>query len=284
MVSSPLLLYADDAKIYSQIDSISDCRRLQSDINNVATWCHENFLSINKGKCVVIAFSNKRNPIEFNYSVDGFALVSVNEVRDLGVTLDSRLSFQPHISNIMNKSYRNLGFILRLTKDFWNLKCIKYLYFALVRSVLEFASIIWNPRWLTQTGEIEKIQRKFTRVLNFKSRLNRMEYSDRLATFELSSLESRRTLLDMVFFHKFANNLLDIETGNSIIRRTPRYNLRESQTFLTPIAKTSYGTSVHPMGRFLRTYGREFGDVDINAPRTKFKQMIMSSLKGVFGC
>lgn len=95
-------------------------------------------------------------------------LEEVTEIKDLGVIFDSKLSFVPHINAIVNKSYRMLGFIGRVTSKFNNISCIKFLYNSLVRSRLEYNSPIWNPHAVKYKAKIESVQRKYTRILQFR--------------------------------------------------------------------------------------------------------------------
>ncbi|CAH1383593.1 unnamed protein product, partial [Tenebrio molitor] len=57
-------------------------------------------------------------------------------------------------------------------KKFWSFfrseKCLTALYFSLVRSRLEYGSIIWSPYYVTYTNSIESVQRKFLKYLCFK--------------------------------------------------------------------------------------------------------------------
>jgi hypothetical protein len=72
-------------------------------------------------------------PIEFVYSNNGKALERVDEIKELGVIMDGRMSFLPHIDAIISKSSRMLGFIKRISKDFRDHKTHKTLYTSLVR-------------------------------------------------------------------------------------------------------------------------------------------------------
>ena len=65
-------------------------------------------------------------------------------MRDLGILLDSRLTFNDHLEHALSKALRMLGFMLRVASDFSDPFSVKSLYCAIVRPVLEFASI-WNP-------------------------------------------------------------------------------------------------------------------------------------------
>jgi hypothetical protein len=50
--------------------------------------------------------------------LDGVELERVNSIIDLGVILDSKLSFRNHIDSIVNKSSAMLGFIKHLSCEF----------------------------------------------------------------------------------------------------------------------------------------------------------------------
>jgi len=48
IVSSPIVLFADDAKIYHSIQSDSDYLQLQQDLDNLFKWSHDWQLSRKK--------------------------------------------------------------------------------------------------------------------------------------------------------------------------------------------------------------------------------------------
>jgi hypothetical protein len=140
-----------------------------------------------------------------------------NEVKDLGVVFDSKLSHRNHLNLIVSKAYRNLGFVIRTTKDFNNLNCMKYLFNSLVRNGLEFASQIWTPQWLTYCHKIERVRKNFTRFLHYKSSSQRREFEDRLAFSEMNSLSQRRKSFDLMILYKLFNNLCDVDLSDRIV-------------------------------------------------------------------
>jgi hypothetical protein len=71
-------------------------------------------------------------PIEFVYSINGMALERVDEIKDLGVIMEERMSFLPHIEAIISKSTRILGFINRISRDFRDRYTHKTLHTSLV--------------------------------------------------------------------------------------------------------------------------------------------------------
>ena len=61
-----ILIYADDIKIFTVINSVEDSRLLQADLKLVAKWCDENGLILNTSKCSVISFHKNKPPFLYN--------------------------------------------------------------------------------------------------------------------------------------------------------------------------------------------------------------------------
>lgn len=269
------LLYADDLKIFQTIKTYRDFVLLQSDLNTIHKWCLDNKLTLNINKCVFIVFSNKLNQSDVSYKINNITLNKMSTVKDLGVTFDSKLKFTQHIDNIVAKSYRCLGFIFRLTKKFKNTKCVNLLYNALVRSNLEYASIIWSPHQTTYSYKIERVQKKFTRHIFFKNNSTPADYTIRLKTLELISLENRRKLIDMCFLHKIMHNKTPISPEQLQFRQS-QYPNRRNFVFNPPSFRTYYGTHVHVLNRLQSLSSNEFTDIDIHNAR-------FNMFKSVFG-
>lgn len=135
-------MFADDVKIFIKINDLSEARQLQKDIDTIFEWCSTNKLQINANKCFMISFTRRSEVTYqyFNYNINGTTINRVNDVRDLGITLDSKLNFNVHIKNIINKASKMLGFISRSLYKFKNLDTYCTLYNCYVRSNMEFGS------------------------------------------------------------------------------------------------------------------------------------------------
>lgn len=159
------LLYADDLKLYREIKSESDSEALQGDVDAIYQWSVVNNMEFNISKCCIMTFGRMRNPILFNYTLDHASITRKFEIKDLGVTFDAKLTFNPHIAALATECYKRLGFVLRNAKDFKNIQVIKLLFSALVRSKLETAACVWNPHEASYTLSLEKVQKAFLRYL-----------------------------------------------------------------------------------------------------------------------
>ena len=135
-----------------------------------------------------MSFSNKMNPTLAIYNINGSVLTEVENIKDLGVIFDKKLKLDAHIDSIVKKSYSMLGFIMRTTLKFNDLSCVKFLYNSLVRSRLEYNTEVWNPYQTTYISKLEKVQRKYTRLLFFKLRYERLSYSQGLEILNMIEL------------------------------------------------------------------------------------------------
>ena len=133
------------AKVFREVASYEKYVKLQRDLAALNQWCAKNFLALNVEKCVSMSFFRIHNPFHFCYEINGTVIRRVTKMRDLGVTFTENLSFNRHIDIVVAKAYSMLGFVKRMCRNFNNVDTLKSLYFAYVRSQLEYASVVWSP-------------------------------------------------------------------------------------------------------------------------------------------
>ena len=85
-----------------------------------------------------------------------------------GVTYNAVFSFANHIIGASNAASRQLGFIIRHSRGFRNLRTFKLLFDALVKPLLEYASVIWSPHQSYLMLALERVQHRFLRFASFR--------------------------------------------------------------------------------------------------------------------
>lgn len=238
------LFFADDLKLFRNISSVNDCILLQELVDAVGIWCTKNQLPINIDKCKVCSFTLKQKPILFEYNLNLSNLSRTTDIKDLGIYFDSKLSFSNHINHIADTAFKTLGFIIRNASNFSNISALKALYFSLVRSRLEYASIIWYPYYQINITVIERVQRRFLKFLSYK--IDNF-YPDRgynhnllLERFNCNSLYTRRILSSLAFLFKIFHNLIDSSSILSKFNiRVPRPESRMECMFYNRNARTN---------------------------------------------
>lgn len=212
-------------------------------------------MSLNINKCCVISFTRKRNRTIFQYNIDGFELQRTHVVRDLGVDFDESLSFRFHYDRIVEKGFRLLGFITRITKGFKKPSSLITLFKSLVRSVLEYACPIWSPFYKTHISNIERVQARCLKIATYRHNMGRIfsSYADRLTWCRLHSLETRRSRYDLIYLHKIIHHVIDSDTLLSLININTNYRSRCPQTFALRTF-TDNVSHFNPVTRMCRFY------------------------------
>lgn len=207
-LNSKCKIFADDTKIYNTPENNVI---MQNDINELCEWTEKWNLYFNASKCKVLHIG-KTNP-KYKYIIKNkeneIEITNVYEEKDLGVTFDTDFLFDQHIANIINKANQRIGIIKRtfhcLDKDIF-----LQLYKSLVRPILEYGNIIWFPRLKRQSADIERVQRRATKLIYS---IKDLSYENRLRYLNLPSLKARRFRGDLIQTYKIFNGVDDIEAG-----------------------------------------------------------------------
>ena len=96
-VSSTVKLYADDTKLYREIENIpDDTHVLQSDLFRLTEWCKTWQLKFNPDKCETVRITHKQDKSKESYTLDpnGEIPKSVKNIKDLGITISYSRSGQ----------------------------------------------------------------------------------------------------------------------------------------------------------------------------------------------
>lgn len=240
---SKLLCFADDMKIFCTIKSNNDILNLQADLKRLDSYCERNKLDLNPSKCSVVTFTRRKLLIPASYALKGQLLQNKDKVKDLGVIHDSKLLFSSHIESIFAKALKALGFIMRSSRDFKRAKTFKILYCTFVRSILEYASQVWNPRYNKYIKIIESIQIKFIKYLCYKLRIpySSDNYINICKQFHILPLTIRREIADLVYLFKLLNNKIDCpDLLNKIKINIPYKTTRFNNLLYVPLVATNY--------------------------------------------
>ncbi len=99
-----------------------------------------------------------------NVAVDDVFIQSVPFIRLLGVSIDSDLKFNNHVSNICQKAGRNLNALKRVAKTLpTNVKLM--LYKTYISSHLNFCPLVWHFCGESNTQKLERIQNRALRFV-----------------------------------------------------------------------------------------------------------------------
>ena len=193
--------YADDTKIGGVVDNEEDFQSLQSDLGQLEKWAERWQMEFNADKCEVLHLG--RTNQNRTYMVNGRELKNTVEQRDLGITVHSSLKVESHIDRVVKKAFGMLAFINQ-SIEYRSWDVMLKLYKALVRPNLEYGVQFWSPNYRKDVNKIERVQRRFTRML---PGFQQLSYRDRLNKLGLYSLERRRLRGDLIEVFKMMRGI-----------------------------------------------------------------------------
>ena len=196
-ISNTAKMFADDTKLYKPISNISDCHKLQQDLNSLAAWSNQWLLKFNESKCVVLRI---KESFDYIYTLNGIPLNSVESQKDLGVTISKNLKPSSHIAIATKKANQRLGLIKRCFTDLSADKLF-ILYTSLVRPVIEYGSPTWNPQFQKDIESLDRVQKRAVAL------------SPSLQN-KLQPLQRRRWFADMCETYKYIHGLNKSEISN----------------------------------------------------------------------
>lgn len=277
------LFYADDTKLFRVIKSSVDCQELQSMLDTFVDWCSRNYLDLSIEKCSVISYHRKTAPIVHDYFITGCRLQRVQNIRDLGVTLDRELTFRIHYDNIIRKAERQLGFIFKIANEFRDPFCLKSLYCSLVRSLLETNAVAWCPFHAYWIARFEAVQRRFIRYalrfLPWRDPTNLPPYVDRCRLLAIEPLEHRRAVAQAVFAAKILTGAIDCPALLAEFNfYAPERSLRQRNFLYLEPRHRLYGLR-EPIRSSCERFNEFFSLYDFNVSYSTFRQRLLDIVR-----
>ncbi len=148
-------LFADDTKVYNVIRGEEDQTKLQQDLNKLEEWSDRWLLRFHPDKCKHMHVGKQTETIH-KYSLNNKELETIEEEKDIGVTVDNKLTFESHLNLKVNKATR-IFVMLRRTFKYIDTKALTNIYKTLVRTHLDYASSAWAPYKVKHIEKLESV-------------------------------------------------------------------------------------------------------------------------------
>lgn len=214
-VTSVCKIFADDTKLYN---ITKNAHVLQSDIDNLVVWSDTWDLHFNALKCKVmhVGTTNPEQVYQMKAGNDRIDIVKCEEEKDLGVTFDKCLKFDKHVNAVVSKANKMTGLIKR-SFSYLDEPTFTLLYKSLIRPHLEYGNAIWSPLYKKHSQEIERVQRRATKLL---PHLKNLTYGERMKRLRLPSLKYRRLRGDLIQAYKIFKHFDDIDANKFFTEKT----------------------------------------------------------------
>ena len=237
-ILSGIKMYADDTKIYQFVNNEEQAEKLQEEIDKLYNWSQVWQLLFHPDKCHILHLGNKSINHEYYMGTDQdkIKLKSTEAEKDLGVTVDNKLTFSEHCNKIVTKANRIL-FIIRRTLTQIDKDNFNKIYKGIVRPIVEYASSIYNPRLIADRNKIEGVQRRATKMV---TGLRDMSYEQRLRYLALPTLVYRRARGDMIQVYRYLHNIYNTNSDHLQLS-----NVTHTRGHSLKLKKNRSNTSTH---------------------------------------
>ena len=272
-------LYADDFELYMSIsDPESDIENISIDLHNTAKYSEDHGLRINPNKTVALCIGPERqiNNITRDHTlhINGTNINWVQSAKNLGVILDSHLSFEKHVDHIFQITFLKLKsmykFKFQLSQDV-KLKLVKTLIYPHV----EYCCAVYY-NFLTQQNQL-KLQRIQNACMRFVCCIPFREHvTPYLVALNELNFKNRIYYLFSIFLYKLLKSKTPGYLHNLLIKRSDIHliNIRSNTYTIPQHSSSKYEGSFSYLAPVLLNKILDHLDLSFNL----FKKNVQSSL------
>ena len=204
-ITSNVLKFADDTKLFRKVNTDGDKQHLQNDLDRLVKWSEKWQMLFNFGKCKCLHTGHGN--LNVNYKMGATVLGTTVKEKDLGVTISADMKVSQQCGIAASKGNQILG-LIRRNITYKGKKLIIPLYKAIVRPHLEYCIQAWRPYRKKDIDTLERIQRRATKMI---PELRDLSYEERLKECGLTTLETRRLRGDQIEVFKMLNGYENID-------------------------------------------------------------------------
>ena len=208
-----------------------DAKLLQHNLDALQKWERTWLMSFNPKKCSVMSFRLCRNSHNIEYTINETVFTRSKTYKYLGLHLSDDLNWTTHISRITKKTYQQLCFVRRNTRNLpksFRETAYKSLIRPhvvrphMIRPHVEYCSSVWDPHTLSDTHKIGRIQRQAAQYVTGDYRRS-SSVSEMLHNLKWTNLSTRRSVNRLTMIYKILN-------GHSAITPNNFFEFNKTQT------------------------------------------------------
>ena len=182
-----------------------DNLRTQKYVSDIDIWTNQKKMKLNskKTKNQIFNFS-KKHQFSTDIKIMNDTIETISEVKLLGTTITSDLSWSRNTENLVKDSNKRMQFLHRAKKFTNNIKDLKKIYMLQIRSKLEQSAAVWHSSLTKKDSrDLERVQKAALKVILGEKYQN---YEDALRTIKIDSLEERRQKICLKFAQQCLRN------------------------------------------------------------------------------
>ena len=216
-----LLKFADDSTILGLIRDNDNSYRNYVDC--FTNWCDQHFLLLNvkKTKEMIIDFRIKKDTI-LPLTIKNETVEIVKTYKYLGVTIDNKLDWTSHVTNVHKKINQRLFFLRKLYCFNINSKILQLFYKSCIESIILFCVCAWGGN-----AKVED-KNRLNRIIKKACKLTHSSCPDTDDLFTHACIKKIKTILDDNSHPLHTDLQFSARSGRPIYLKTNRQRYKNS--------------------------------------------------------
>ena len=208
---------------------------MNKELRTVDKWLTTNRLALNVNKSHFVLFHSSSNipHRKIRIKIRNKSITEENDVKFLGVLLDSTLSWKPHITELSKKLSKTIGIFYKL-QHHATADVLKLLYYAILSPFLIYGSSVWGMAYQSHLDKLQAIQNKFIKAISFSDK-----YDSPSPLFRIHSIQE-------------ISDIIKLQIALFVYESRMRLSPLEFHTYFTTMTTLAGGflvTNYHNAGR-----------------------------------
>ena len=231
------VLFADDTNIFCSNENVEVLQyTLNRELAKLFVWFSINKLSLNLGKTNYMLFRSRPPDLELHLKINNADIPKVTATKLLGIIIDDRLNWKPHIQSVKSKLSCILSIMYKASKLITTAGMYT-LYCSLFQPHISYCNELWGNTYASNVNCLCIIQRKVVRLICNADRLTHTnELFKELYILKFPECVQYKTAILM--FHLF-HGTLPIHLQNRFSRYSTTRSTRRINTFVMVQARTN---------------------------------------------
>lgn len=158
------ILFADDTTLlFSGTELGKLLNEITIELHNLKKWFNMNKLSLNLKKTKLVTFGTRKYNLPIQITVDNTIIERVQKNVFLGVVVDEKLCWKPHISHVRIKVAKCIGVMKRCSLVL-NPNALFILYHSFIMAYLNYGLEVWGNCYKTNLLPLVTLQKRAIRV------------------------------------------------------------------------------------------------------------------------
>ena len=148
ILENKLIGYADDSTLMAVVPSpgvrVAVAESLIRDLGTISEWCDLCGMKLNASKTqtMIVSRSRRMHPQSPPLSIGGTVLKESDDIVILGVTFDSKMTFDMHLRSVSRAASQRLGILRKSWQVFHDRSLLGRCFRGFILPVLEYCSAV----------------------------------------------------------------------------------------------------------------------------------------------